>query len=324
MSSTSSLSKEFLTENQQRCSDRPKTILIPIMNLDRQSQGQLPSSTTHIVVPRTFYRSQTTPDRFDSLSNNRQYIQSLQQRRFSANQINDSSLSNSYLPEHERSVPTILMHSQYHQQQYQPTTNNKRALISISSTQSPLIRIAAAGTPSRSEIRLLSSPTKNKSTLHEICISRPDSPSISINRTGINQPIKFTNNTNTSTITQGNGSAFHISVGAPTNTIQLDNNRHRQTPTTFHQLEKHRNSIDNRYTSNIVANQFKPSMAYTGPNNNNFDRPSISANLPPASSSTCLPQRNGHAMRKEQSEVDHLTKLLMKSMNVSNEPNFFG
>ena len=65
-------------------------------------------------------------------------------------------------------------------------------------------------------------------------------------------------------------------------------------------------------------------MAYTSPNNNNFDRPSTSANLPPASSSTSLPQRNGHAMRKEQSDVDHLTKLLMKSMNVSNEPNFFG
>ncbi|CAF4368114.1 unnamed protein product [Rotaria socialis] len=327
MSSTSSLSKEFLTENQQQCSDRPKAILTPIMNLDRQSQGQLPSSTTHIVVPRTFYRSQITPDRFDSLSNNRQYIQSPQQRRFSASQINGSSLSNSYLSEQERSVPTISMHSQYHQQQqqqYRPTTNNKRAVISISSTQSPLIRIASAGTPSRSEIRVLSSPTKNKSTLHEICISRPDSPSILINRTGINQPIQFTSNTNTSTITHGNGNAFHISVGAPTNTIQLDNNKHRQTPTTFHQGEKRRNSNDNRYTSNIVANRFKSSMAYTSLNNNNFDRPSISANLPPASSSISLPQRNGHAMRKEQSDVDHLTKLLMKSMNVSNEPNFFG
>ena len=34
--------------------------------------------------------------------------------------------------------------------------------------------------------------------------------------------------------------------------------------------------------------------------------------------------RNGNLIKKDQSDVDHLTKLLMKSMNSSNEPNFFG
>ncbi len=93
-------------------------------------------------------------------------------------------------------------------------------------------------------------------------------------------------------------------------------------------MEIHRDSpIDNRYSPNVIANRFKPLLPYTNPNNTKspvFDdaerRPSSVANLPP----TSFPIRSGNLMRKEPSDVDHLTKLLMKSMNSSNEPNFFG
>jgi hypothetical protein len=90
----------------------------------------------------------------------------------------------------------------------------------------------------------------------------------------------------------------------------------------------HRDSpIDNRYTSNVIANRFKPLMAYTNPNStkspvfDNAERrsPSI-VNLPP----TSFPIRNGHLIKKDLPDVDHLTKLLMKSMNSTNEQNFFG
>lgn len=89
------------------------------------------------------------------------------------------------------------------------------ALISVSASQSPLITIASRGSPSRSEIRFLSSPNPTKSTLREIRISRPDSPSISINnRQGIpNQPITYAN---------GNDNAFHISLGNPPNNNQRE------------------------------------------------------------------------------------------------------
>ncbi|CAF1223435.1 unnamed protein product [Rotaria sordida] len=324
MSSSPLSSKEIFTQNQEERSDRPKLILTPIMNFDHHSPGQLSSSTTRIIVPRPFYRSQMTPDPFDYSNNNRQlsdhqqYLQNRLQRRFSTNQINDSSLSNSYLSEQERSSPTISMHPNSYKP-YRSIPNNNRALISVSSTKSPLITIASGGLPSRSEIRVSSSPTTNKSTLREIRISRPDSPSISINRTGTNQPITFTNNSNDGMITNGSGGAFHISVEPPTNTIQHD--RQRQTSPSFHQIETRRDSGDNPYKSNIVANRFKSSIAYTSPNNNTFDRPStISANLPPIS----LPIHHEHLIKKEQSEVDHLTSLLMKSMNSSNQPNFFG
>lgn len=186
------------------------------------------------------------------------------------------------------------------------------ALISVSSTQSPLITIASGGTPSRSEIRVSSSPTTNKSTLREIRISRPDSPSISINRTGTNQPITYTNNTNNATITNGGApGAFHISVGAPPGK-------------SFHQI-----SSDNRYTSNVITNRFKPLIAFTNPNttttNNNNDRSSAKiVNLPPAPNSTSVTMRQGNIIKKEQNDLDHLTKLLIKSMNSANEPNFFG
>jgi hypothetical protein len=97
----------------------------------------------------------------------------------------------------------------------------------------------------------------------------------------------------------------------------------------------HRDSpTDNRYTSNVVANRFKPLLAYTSLNNTKspvFDdserrSPSI-VNLPPTSShsnSTPFTMRNGNIMKKDPSDVDQLTRLLMKTINSSNEPNFFG
>ncbi len=90
-----------------------------------------------------------------------------------------------------------------------------KALFSVSSSQSPLITIASRGSPNRSEIRFSPSPNPTKSTLREIRISRPDSPSISINnrQTIPNQPITYTN---------GNDNAFHISLGTPINSNQRE------------------------------------------------------------------------------------------------------
>src|ERR1700722_13180487 len=90
----------------------------------------------------------------------------------------------------------------------------------------------------------------------------------------------------------------------------------------------HRDSpIDNRYTSNVIANRFKPLLTYTNQNStkstvfeNSERRSSSVVNLPP----TSFPIRSGNLMKRDPSDVDHLTKLLMKSMNSSNEPNFFG
>ena len=92
----------------------------------------------------------------------------------------------------------------------------RSAVISVSASQSPLITIASRGSPNRSEIRFLSSPNSTKSTRREIRISRPDSPSISINnRQGIpsNPPISYTN---------GNDSAFHLTRGTPPNNNQRE------------------------------------------------------------------------------------------------------
>ncbi|CAF3977994.1 unnamed protein product [Rotaria sordida] len=250
-----------------------------------------------------------------------------------------SSLSNSYISDHEPSSPTITKTSQY--RSTTPTSNNynnNRPVISVSSSQSPVITIAPRNSPSRSEIRFSSSPNPTKSTFKEIRISRPDSPSILINnRQGIkNQSINYSN---------GNDNAFHISLGTPSTTT---NQREVSVPSplssihmlgrtspSIRQIDMHHDSpIDNRYTSNVVANRFKPLMAYTSVNSNKspvFDNserrsPSI-VNLPPTSShsnSTSFTMRNGNIMKRDTTDVDHLTKLLMKSMNSSNEPNFFG
>ena len=72
-----------------------------------------------------------------------------------------------------------------------------------------------------------------------------------------------------------------------------------------------------RDPTNMIANRFKPLIACT-------NSPAI-VNLPPAPSPTSsISMRNGHGMKRDPSDVDHLTKLLLKSMNSANEPNFFG
>lgn len=88
MSSSSSSSKEIFPENQKQQFDGSNVILTPIMNFDSQPQNQLPTSTTRIIIPRPFYRSRLTPDRFDTFSSNRQTIDKPPQRRYSVNQIN--------------------------------------------------------------------------------------------------------------------------------------------------------------------------------------------------------------------------------------------
>ena len=87
-----------------------------------------------------------------------------------------------------------------------------------------------------------------------------------------------------------------------------------------------RDSPDSRYTSNMIANRFKPLIAYTNPTSAStaFDRSPAIVNLPPAAGPTPAGTRNGHVGKREGADVDHLTKLLLKSMNSSNEPNFFG
>jgi hypothetical protein len=93
MSSTSSTSsKNIFTQNQGPLFDQKNGILNPTMNIGRHSPG--PSSTTRILAPRPFYRSQVTPDPFDYSNNTRrqadqqQYVQNSPQRRYSAHQIN--------------------------------------------------------------------------------------------------------------------------------------------------------------------------------------------------------------------------------------------
>jgi hypothetical protein len=92
MSSSPSSSKNIFTQSQAQLSDRQNGILTPIMNLGHPSSG--PSSTTRIIAPRPFYRSQITPDPFDYSNTNRrqadhqQHLPNQSQRRYSANQIN--------------------------------------------------------------------------------------------------------------------------------------------------------------------------------------------------------------------------------------------
>jgi hypothetical protein len=92
MSSSSPSSKNIFTQSQGQLFDQQNGIVTPKMNLGRHSPG--PSSTTRIVAPRPFYRSQITPDPFDYSNNSRrqadrqQYLQNQLQRRSSAHQIN--------------------------------------------------------------------------------------------------------------------------------------------------------------------------------------------------------------------------------------------
>jgi len=307
------------SSSQNTFASNQSAIVTRMMNFGRQSPTN--TNTTRIIAPRPFYRSQLTPDRFDSPQTDLRPT-----RRFSAQQINasfddddddndetssneslslefppppraflssseqgehltrsdqsGSPLSNSYLSDQEPSSPTLAMQAHYHPQ-YRTTNPNNRALINISASQSPLITIASAGSPSRSEIRVSSSPQTNKSTLREIRISRPDSPSILINRS---QPISNGNSPG----------AFHISL-APAN---HPNARVAER----YQFEMRRDPQTNR---------FQPLS----------NAPAI-VNLPPA---TVSMRNGGHGLKRDPpADVDHLTKLLLKSMNSANEPNFFG
>ncbi|CAF0782119.1 unnamed protein product [Adineta ricciae] len=252
-----------------------------------------------------------------------------------------SSLSNSYLSDHEPPSTSIAKHSQY--QSYRATTptatnyNNQRPVISVNASQSPLITITARGSPSRSEIHFSPAPNSPKSTLREIRVSRPDSPLVPINRQG--------NNTPSITYANGNDHNIHASHGASTTTNQRELpvtsppptvHMFGRAPSPFRQIDAHRDSsLDNRYVSNVAANRFKPFIAYANPNSirpSSFDgsesrSPSAVANLPPASSnsnSTPFTMRSGHTMKRDSTDVDNLARLLMKSINSSNEPNFFG
>jgi hypothetical protein len=87
-----SSSKNIFIPSQGQLFNQKNSILTPIMNTGRHSPS--PSSTTRIITPRPFYRSQITPDPFDYSNNSRrqadqqQYIQNQPQRRYSAHQIN--------------------------------------------------------------------------------------------------------------------------------------------------------------------------------------------------------------------------------------------
>ena len=70
-----------------------------------------------------------------------------------------------------------------------------------------------------------------------------------------------------------------------------------------------RSSMDNRLTSNVVSNRFKPLIAYT---------------IPDRSNASSLIMHHGNLINQENSELDQLTKLLIQSINSSNETNFFG
>ncbi|CAF1150711.1 unnamed protein product [Didymodactylos carnosus] len=240
-------------------------------------------------------------------------------------------------------------------------------MISVSSSQTPLITIAA-GSPTRSEIRVAASPKLPKATtVREIRISRPDSPSITLNRNQIGN--------GTPGINSGTGGAFHISVGAPNHKHyqqQSENfsssspiNVRGRTSPAFRLIDvpvqRENNDIrDNQYMSNLISNRFKPLFAYSNNNTNNINpstldrrspapsqRPISRGATPPFSLSTLPPHsspvpspssvsspsqplsstlmRNvrGGSTEKE-ADIDHLTRMLMKSMNTSNEPNFFG
>lgn len=156
-----------------------------------------------------------------------------------------SSLSTSYFSDHESSSPKHTHYPQYRSTTPTGNSNGNRrklnddefisiienpflAMISVSASQSPVITIASRASPNRSEIRFVSSPIPSKSAVREIRISRPDSPSISINnRSGIsNSPLAYTN---------GTDNAFHISLGTPAKIIPRDLSV-SSPPPTLHRL----------------------------------------------------------------------------------------
>ncbi|CAF0946012.1 unnamed protein product [Didymodactylos carnosus] len=274
-----------------------------------------------------------------------------------------SSLSNSYQSDLESSSSPVSMNQQHPSDRKTPTS---RALISVSSSQTPFIRIAA-GSPTRSEIRVSASP--KSTSFHEIRILRPDSPSIILNRNQIGN--------GTAAISSGSGGRFHISVGAPNHNhypqqqsesflFQQPISVHGRTSSAFRHIEvpfqrENNDYQNNQHTSNLISNHLKPLFAYGNNNNTNNINTSIIdrrspvpsqqrpvsrgatssftlSTLPPSTPapssssvsslsqsvpSTSLSSGQGVSMGKE-AEIDQLTKILMKSMNVSNKPNFFG
>lgn len=130
-------------------------------------------------------------------------------------------------------------------------------MISVSSGQTPVITIA--GSPQRSQIRVSSSSQNSGSTLREIRISRPDSPSISINRTATSQPLILTTNgnPNSATITNGNNGAFHISLGRNSPSIHRDSNE------------------NNRLTNNVVSNRIHPFLTFSSNHFNQRNSPQL-------------------------------------------------
>jgi hypothetical protein len=94
MSSSPLSSKRPFVQNQAQLFNRQNGTLTQTMNVGRNSPGPSSSTTTRIVAPRPFYRSQVTPDPFDYSNNsrreadNQQNLQNRPQRRYSAHQIN--------------------------------------------------------------------------------------------------------------------------------------------------------------------------------------------------------------------------------------------
>jgi uncharacterized membrane protein len=94
-SSPLSSKNNTFVQSQAQYFNRQNSNLTSPMNISRHSPG--PSSTTtttRIIGPKPFYRSQVTPDPFDYTNNNRrennyqQYLQDQSQRRYSVNQVN--------------------------------------------------------------------------------------------------------------------------------------------------------------------------------------------------------------------------------------------
>ncbi len=92
-SSPLSSKNNTFVQSQAQYFDQQNSTLPSPMNINRHSPGP-PSTTTRIIGPKPFYRSQVTPDPFDYTNNNRrensyqQYVQNPSQRRYSVNQIN--------------------------------------------------------------------------------------------------------------------------------------------------------------------------------------------------------------------------------------------
>lgn len=94
-----SSSKNIFLPSQGQLFDQQNGNMTSAMNPKSVS-----STTTRLVAPRPFYRSQITPEPFDYTNNTRreadqlQYIQNFPQRRLSVNQINGKiTFTRSYL-----------------------------------------------------------------------------------------------------------------------------------------------------------------------------------------------------------------------------------